>query len=138
MKNQTLLRCQSVLLLFVFLRCQSPTQSPMPDLAGPVAGAYRVSELEVFDQRLDASRDYTGLVTLTKTDASHVRLGIDIHRKTDEPAPVETLCALRQTQHQTQLIEVTTQAVLGYVERREIHLHSLDSNGSKTTVMGQR
>ncbi len=108
------------------------------DIASQVSGSYKVSELEVLNEKIDTSHDLIGIVTLTKTDASHVILGIDIRHATDNPTPVEALCTLLPTQNQIQLVETKTNAVLGYYTTDEIQLHSSDSKGSKTDIIAKR
>jgi hypothetical protein len=87
---------------------------------------------------IDTSKDFIGVVTITKTDVSHVKLSMDIRQQKDEPTPVETLCTLRPMQSKMQLVETKTNEVLGYIEHQEIHLNSSDSKGAKTEIVGKQ
>ncbi len=103
-----------------------------------ILGSYKVYQLQVFSEKINTSKDFVGMITLTKTDGSHVMLGIDIRYKTDEPTPVETLCTLLPTSNNIQLIEHKTNEVLGYLENGEIHLISSDLKGAKTEIIGKK
>jgi hypothetical protein len=113
-------------------------QHNIADLATQVSGTYQVHYLQVFGKQIDTSKDFVGLITITKTDTSHVMLGINIHRQKDDPTPVETLCILKVTQSKMQLVEVKTGEVLGYVMNRVVHLNSSDSKGAKTKIIAKQ
>lgn len=127
-----------IFLLFPLLYCQHNVATNTTDFATQVSGEYQVHHLQVFDQMIDTSHDLVGIITITKTDASHIKLGIDIHHQQDEPTPVETLCILRAGQSKIQLVEAKTNDVLGYIEATEIHLNSSDSKGAKTEIIGKK
>jgi hypothetical protein len=118
--------------VFILLSCQNK------DLATQVSGVYKVHHLQVFDEVIDTSNEFAGVVTITRTDISQVKLGIDIRRQKDEPTPVETVCSLLSIKDKIQLIEMKTNEILGYVENGEVYLNSSDSKGAKTEIVGKQ
>lgn len=125
-------------LLFPLLYCQHNIAATTTDLATQISGTYKVHHLQVFDEMIDTSKDFIGVVTITKTDVLHVKLSMDIRHQKDDPTPVETLCILRPMQSKMQLVETKTNEVLGYIEHQEIHLNSSDSKGAKTEIVGKQ
>ncbi|WP_428661191.1 c-type cytochrome [Runella sp.] len=108
-----------------------------PDLASQLSGDYAIDQLEVFDKKMDTVRDVEGVVSISKINALRVKLTIDIRPKHAEPTPVETICSLLHKQNKVQLIEITTNEVIGYISKREIHLQSKELNGAKTKIVGK-
>ena len=107
------------------------------DLATQVAGDYQIRQLEVFDKKMKTPRDFEGVVKLTKINALSVKVTIDVRLPQAQPTPVVTICTLLPGPIRTQLREVNSNEIIGYIFKRSIHLSSAELNGAKTEIMGK-